>query len=521
MQNFKGTLLRQFDSNATGNVETGSPITVRNQTDDTLATIYSDNGITEKDNPFISDAQGEYNFFAANGVYKIEIGSPVVKTEENVNLFDQSDFDTLTEAPFDDTPYVRRDGIWVPATSSEGGGLKVGDYYASASGPRDPVKDLELNGQGVSSALYPDLVGLPGYTVNNDPTGITGTPASPVEILTPTTGITQSSTREVFINIDNTAAVYYSLSTSGSTDLNISYSLNNVVDLRITLPNRILMIRNSGPSNLLYACDATSGVYSDCVFYGIVDPLTGSIIPLNSISGIGAINPYAMAGDESGDVIVFANKASAISYSFDGGSSFSVIPDFKTVSTNNIVQIEYVNGFFYIFCGNFSGFAGQPNILEVYRTSDFINFDNMTSFMPISPLARVVCSDSLFLVGSGLSNFNTSDFENFNAIALRVQISQPVCFNIYGTSNCFITKSGTDVRISFDGGVTESALNYSPSDYFGKTMFFDGLNINYLTGASGDNILSMPAILNLGGIITIPEAASDISGAKYYVKGIA
>jgi hypothetical protein len=53
--------------NAMGNVS----VSVYLQGTDTLATLYSDNGVTPKDNPFVTDAKGSYNFYVAQGIYDI------------------------------------------------------------------------------------------------------------------------------------------------------------------------------------------------------------------------------------------------------------------------------------------------------------------------------------------------------------------------------------------------------------------------------------------------------------------
>lgn len=39
----------------------------------TLATIYSDNGVTETDNPITTDARGAFAFYAADGVYDLVV----------------------------------------------------------------------------------------------------------------------------------------------------------------------------------------------------------------------------------------------------------------------------------------------------------------------------------------------------------------------------------------------------------------------------------------------------------------
>lgn len=55
----------------------GTTITVYVAGTTDLADIYSDNGVTAKDNPFTSDTlDGRYNFYAANGVYDLVLSHP-------------------------------------------------------------------------------------------------------------------------------------------------------------------------------------------------------------------------------------------------------------------------------------------------------------------------------------------------------------------------------------------------------------------------------------------------------------
>lgn len=50
-----------------------------------LATIYFDNGIMVKPNPFYADTLGNYDFYAADGYYDIELSSPMFVTRKILN----------------------------------------------------------------------------------------------------------------------------------------------------------------------------------------------------------------------------------------------------------------------------------------------------------------------------------------------------------------------------------------------------------------------------------------------------
>ena len=75
-----------------GNAVTGANVYVR--VGSSLAIIYSDNGVTPIANPTTTDDNGEFFFYAANGLYQIEAEStklPVPKQYPDVILFDPDD----------------------------------------------------------------------------------------------------------------------------------------------------------------------------------------------------------------------------------------------------------------------------------------------------------------------------------------------------------------------------------------------------------------------------------------------
>lgn len=57
-----------------------------------IATIYEDNGVTEEDNPFTTDAYGEYVFWAANGRYDVKLTKTGYDTKYiyDISLFDKA-----------------------------------------------------------------------------------------------------------------------------------------------------------------------------------------------------------------------------------------------------------------------------------------------------------------------------------------------------------------------------------------------------------------------------------------------
>lgn len=78
---------------ALGNVIQGMSVSVFLQGTQTLATIYSDNGVTTKPNPTTTDALGTFFFYAANGRYDLQFAKTGLPTTQlqDILLLDVSD----------------------------------------------------------------------------------------------------------------------------------------------------------------------------------------------------------------------------------------------------------------------------------------------------------------------------------------------------------------------------------------------------------------------------------------------
>lgn len=87
---------RFFDAiqSQTGKAIPGAIITVYNSGGG-LATIYSDNGVSVTGNPLVSNQDGEYAFYAANGTYTLVISASgfTTETRTGVLLFDPAESD--------------------------------------------------------------------------------------------------------------------------------------------------------------------------------------------------------------------------------------------------------------------------------------------------------------------------------------------------------------------------------------------------------------------------------------------
>src|SRR5216684_2971146 len=67
----------------------------------TLAVLYSDDGLTTKANPVITDTNGGFDFFVADGRYDIQVSGAGIATKNFLNL----EIADLTESSGADVPW--------------------------------------------------------------------------------------------------------------------------------------------------------------------------------------------------------------------------------------------------------------------------------------------------------------------------------------------------------------------------------------------------------------------------------
>ena len=75
-----------------GNAIGSVTVTIRDNPGGGVSTIYSDNSLTGKSNPFTNDSDGEFFFYAADGRYDIELTGPITETNDDVLLQDTAGF---------------------------------------------------------------------------------------------------------------------------------------------------------------------------------------------------------------------------------------------------------------------------------------------------------------------------------------------------------------------------------------------------------------------------------------------
>jgi hypothetical protein len=144
MQRYTGSVIKRFDDSSTGNIAVGVQVTVRKRSDNSLATLYATNNIMSAPiaNPMVTDINGMYAFYVADGRYNIEFSNSAP------TLFDVAIFD-VTES-FDGIPTVSSvktlvANAYIVQTTK---GFFEGSEYGSASYYFDPSISKSLhNGQ--------------------------------------------------------------------------------------------------------------------------------------------------------------------------------------------------------------------------------------------------------------------------------------------------------------------------------------------------------------------------------------
>lgn len=130
-------------------------VTVYEKGTSNLAVIYSDNGFTQQDNPFLSDTEGGISFYAADGRYDIRIAHPLYPTSwvRDVLLMDVIDDGFVRENDLGELAYQSTLGVTDSASIHlSGGGSGVDPLTASVVLSDDPENLIELTGGG----LYAD-----------------------------------------------------------------------------------------------------------------------------------------------------------------------------------------------------------------------------------------------------------------------------------------------------------------------------------------------------------------------------
>jgi hypothetical protein len=125
--------------------------------DGTLAALYSDDGVTAQANPMRTDANGEFSFYAADGVYSITLAKNghTARTLSEVRLFDWG-------------PYAS------PLTAAEAAAAAAAASAVEAAGAVPPVHVADYTALRAFAGSA-NSVHVTGYSATSAPSGIAGT----------------------------------------------------------------------------------------------------------------------------------------------------------------------------------------------------------------------------------------------------------------------------------------------------------------------------------------------------------
>ena len=156
---------------SSGNAINGATVSVYKPDLVTLATIYSDEGITLASNPITCDLQGRFYFFAGNGKYALKISGPGITTYwiKGVCLFDPSIILSPTPLSLINSfvaviglqPAIIRVGDTVNISGTMKGGVAstIFAYIPSIHSPVNGYLDFSATNFSTGSALSISLVG--------------------------------------------------------------------------------------------------------------------------------------------------------------------------------------------------------------------------------------------------------------------------------------------------------------------------------------------------------------------------
>lgn len=216
-----------------GNAVAGAEVYVRKQSDSTLLTLYSDNGITTTSNPLTTDNDGEYSFYTADNVIKVQTFVEGVQQQEvnNVQHYDLSVITAFAWTILDDAN---------AATVNTTLGLGTGDspqftavnigHASDTTISRASAGDIAVEGNIVYRLGGTDVAVADGGTGASDASGARtnlglGTIATFDEA---TTAQVRSNTADKALSTDQTwaAADYVALTDAATVDVDMSAGIN-------------------------------------------------------------------------------------------------------------------------------------------------------------------------------------------------------------------------------------------------------------------------------------------------------
>jgi hypothetical protein len=200
-----------------GNAVAGAEVYIRKQSDNTLLTLYSDDGVTPTSNPLTTDNDGEWSAYWADGVCKIQIYVEGVQQQE-VNQVQHFDIDGFTS--FGISLGSAANAAAAKALLDLEPGTDVQAYdaeLAQIAGLADPDADRILFWDD-SASSYAHLAPSTGLAISG--TNVTVDAATTAQIL--------ANTADKVLLTDDTWAAgdYVALTDAATVDVDLSLGIN-------------------------------------------------------------------------------------------------------------------------------------------------------------------------------------------------------------------------------------------------------------------------------------------------------
>jgi hypothetical protein len=215
---------RFYDSivDEAGNIQVGAEMYVRDQGDNSLVALYSDDGSTTTANPVVSDASGYVDFYTADNTLKLEIyiDGELEKTIEQYQHFDLDNITSFAWTLLDD----------------------VNAAAARATLDLEPGTDVQAYDAGLAALAAFNTNGLLAQTADNtfagrtitngglltvtNGDGVAGNPTVAVDEAT--TAQVRANTADKVLSTDQTwaAGAYVALTDAATVDVDLATGIN-------------------------------------------------------------------------------------------------------------------------------------------------------------------------------------------------------------------------------------------------------------------------------------------------------
>jgi hypothetical protein len=216
-----------------GNAVAGAEVYVRKQSDSSLLTLYSDNGITTTSNPLVTDNDGEYSFYAADNVIKVQTFVDGVQQQE-VNQVQHYDLSVITAFAW--TIFDDADAATVRTTIGVGSGdspqftaINLG-HASDTTLTRTGAGDAAIEGNVIYRAGGTDVPVADGGTGASDASGArTNLGLGTIAVMDEATAAqVRSNTADKALSTDQTwsAADYVALTDAATVDVDMATGIN-------------------------------------------------------------------------------------------------------------------------------------------------------------------------------------------------------------------------------------------------------------------------------------------------------